>query len=94
MNYRFERSDLDPTDVSVWRGEVIDNLEGNVVVEVWNNGDNGGNFYVWHDADARWAIEDEALRAYTGDDETKMDYYRQVDIVAPMDAWIEELRNG
>lgn len=91
MTYRFETDEFF-TDAESWRGEIVDNETGFVVCEVWNNGDGGDNFYVWQDVDARWEIEDQAIRNYTGEDDTKGEYYRAVDVVAPMDAWIEELR--
>jgi hypothetical protein len=80
----------DPTDLANWRAHVLDE-EGFIVCEVWNNGYGGGNFYVWHNAEARWAIEDEALRDFTGDDKEKMDYYRHGFTDDAMDAWIERL---
>ena len=93
MNYRFELDYTlhDPNDTASWRGHVLDE-DGYIVVEVWNNGDQGGNFYVWHNGEARWGIEDEAIRNFTGEDDNKMEYYRSVDVIAPMDIWIEELR--
>lgn len=92
MSYRFEFDYVFPSlpELADWRGHVLDE-NGYIVCEVWNNGDGAGNFYVWHNGEARWHIEDEALRAYTGDDETKMEYYRETDMVSPMDNWITEL---
>lgn len=80
----------DPSDLAYWRAHVLDD-EGYIVCEVWNNGYGGNNFYAWHDAEARWAIEEEALRDYTGDDPTKMSEHKLADDTAPMDAWIERL---
>lgn len=90
MSYRYKDSTL-IAETASWRGEVID-PDGFVVLEVWNNGDGGGNYYVWHDPDARWEIEDQAIRDFTGEEESKMDYYRSIDVESPMDYWIEELR--
>ena len=93
MSYKFvmDYTLHDPSDTAVWRGHVLDDEEF-IVCEVWNNGDGGGNFYAWHNAEARWSIEDEAIRNFTGEDEQKMEYYRLVDTDSPMDVWIEELR--
>lgn len=95
MSYVFEPIILEPEleDTADWRG-LIYNDEGYIVLEVWNSGDQGGNFYIWQDYDARWEIEHEALQNYSGDDNAKMEQYREAGITAPMDAWIEELRNA
>ena len=83
----------DPNDTAVWRGNVLDE-DNYIVCEVFNNGDQGGNFYIWHNGEARWGIEQEALEAYAGEDNEAMAIYREAGIIAPMDAWIEELRNA
>lgn len=80
----------DPSDLASWRAHVLDE-DDFIVCEVWNNGYGGGNFYAWHNAEARWFIEEQALRDYTGDDQTKMAYYRETDIAPAMDSWIERL---
>jgi hypothetical protein len=95
MKLRFEPDYnlFDPSDTATWRGHVLDD-EGFVVCEVWNNGDGGGNWYVWHDAELRWGIEEDAIKAYAGEDQDKMTIYKETNDLAPMDAWIEDLRNA
>lgn len=78
MTYRFEPNDLE-LDEHAWSGDVIDS-NGHVVLETWNNGDDGGNFYIWHDYEVMWAIEADAIATYKTD--------------RPLDDWIEDLRNG
>lgn len=80
----------DPTNLASWRAHVLDD-EGYIVCEVWNNGDGPGNWYAWHNGEARWAIEEEALRDYTGDDPTKMSELKSAGDTTAMDAWIERL---
>lgn len=57
MSYRWQ--DYEFVIDGVWHGEIVDN-DGFVIAEVWDNGDGGGNFYVWQDAVQRREIEDEA----------------------------------
>lgn len=81
MNYRFEDDEVFPVieaDKS-WHGELIDD-QGYVVAEVWNNGDGGDNFYVWHDVTQAYGIEADAIDRFK--------------TATPMDDWIKELRNG
>ena len=49
MSYRFEYDETLPDYQAQgsWHGEVID-TDGYVVAEVWNNNDDGGNFYLWY----------------------------------------------
>jgi hypothetical protein len=84
---------LDPNDTAAWRGNVLDE-DRYIVCEVFNNADEGGNFYIWHNGEARWGIEAEALAAYAGEDNEAMAIYREAGILAPMDAWIEDLKNA
>jgi len=81
MSYRFEDDEsLDAYQAdNSWHGELIDD-QGFVVAEVWNNGDNGGNFYLWHDTTQAYGIEADVIDRYK--------------TAAPMDDWIKELRNG
>jgi hypothetical protein len=93
--YRFEQDYTlhDPSDTATWRGCVLDD-DNYIVCEVWSNGDGGGNFYVWHNGEARWGIEEEAIAKYTGEDAEQSSIARELGDLAPMDAWIEELKNG
>lgn len=78
MEFRLRYVDgLISKDEAVWMAEVLDD-EGYLVCEVWNNGDNGGNFYVWHNGTARYGIEAQAIEDYPDSD-------------APMDDWIANL---
>jgi len=78
LAYRYEDNQPlgDPNDDG-WGGDVI-NDDGHIVFEVWSNGDNGGNYYVWHDLTSKWGIEADAVERFTTD--------------APMDSWVAELR--
>lgn len=93
MSYRFEYEnapDLNPLTTEAWHGNVLDE-DGYIVCEVWNNGLGIGNFYAWHNGEARWGIEEEAMREYTGDDDTMAQHIREADPYAPLDAWVERL---
>lgn len=67
-------------DKAVWQAELLDD-NNYLVCEVWNNGDDGSNFYVWHDMPARWGIHAEVSAKYPEAEHA-------------MDVWIEELRNA
>ena len=70
----FSKDDAD------WMAEITDH-DDYLVCEIWNNGDGGGNFYIWHDGVSRWGIEAEAVEKHPDAD-------------SPMDAWIEERLNA
>ena len=80
MSYRFEYDETLPDYQAQgsWHGEVID-TDGYVVAEVWNNNDDGENFYLWHDATQAYGIEADAIARFASK--------------APMDDWINELQN-
>lgn len=92
MTYRFEyeATSLASIEPNAWQGMVLDE-EGYIVCDVWNNGLGMGNFYAWHNGEARWGIEEEAMREYTGDDDAKAALIRESDPYAPLDAWVERL---
>jgi hypothetical protein len=82
-NYRLLDADWllsNEGDKAVWQAELVDD-NNFLVCEVWNNGDDGGNFYVWHEMQTRWGLYDAVKAKYP-------------DAEHPMDLWIEELRNA
>ncbi len=90
--YRFEFDYVFPSlpDLADWRGHLLDE-ESYILCEVWNNGDGGGNFYVWHNGEARWAIESQAVIEFAPASKVEGAGKQSATELAPMDAWIAKV---
>lgn len=91
-SFRFEFNYfLEPETIGKdWRGYLLDE-EGYIVCEVWNNGDGPGNFYVWHNGEARWAIEAQAVTQFPPASKVEGAGKTEATELAPMDAWIAKV---
>lgn len=90
--YRFEFDYVFPSlpDLADWRGHLLDENHY-ILCEVWNNGDGGGNWYVWHDGEARWGIESQAVTEFPPASEVTGAGKTAATQLAPMDAWIAKV---
>jgi hypothetical protein len=79
MSYTYHANETFETTIADWDGQVVDE-DGFIIFECWNNGDDGGNFYIWHDRDAKWAIERDACERFPSE--------------RPMDEWLAELKGN
>ena len=87
--YRFEFDYVFPSlpDLADWRGHLLDENHY-ILCEVWNNGDGGGNWDVWHNGEARWAIEAQAVTEFPPVSKVENSGKAAATELAPMDAWI------
>ena len=87
-NYTFQFETIfDPEPHSQsWSGRLSDSGRY-IICEVYNNGEGGGNFYIWHNEEAKWGIEAEAKREFPEIGLHRSGHSEPTDIPA-LDAWL------